>query len=151
MTQKNPPMATVSQVPTTLRGGVESPFVIDAVAALLDGRPDDARAQLAAGAGATSWAAVAHRVEVAGRNLAAEVFDGAALAELEASALGAVDDESVAAAEVLSGWWERGTTADIDLEEDVLDIRSSQERLWAALVAVAWSVERSGFPPEVIA
>lgn len=141
---------TSTEVSETLQG-IETPHVIDSVDALLAGRAHEARQCLAAAASATSWAAVAHRLEVAGRNIAGEVVSRSALADLEASALAEHVDGSVEPADVLAGWWQGHTVADIDLHAETVDLSAEQDRIWTALVVVAWAIDRAGFPPQVIA
>ncbi|MFP5578459.1 MAG: hypothetical protein ACLGIZ_09500 [Acidimicrobiia bacterium] len=141
-----------------LASGPESPFVVDALDSLLDGRGADARRQLGAGAAATSWADVLHRLDVAGRALALDAalegcdagVDAARVAALAASC--GVDPLPSGTAHILDAWCRGdGVPVTVDLTADELDAEPESERAWAATVVLSWLVDRSGFPPQVVA
>lgn len=148
----------MSETSGALASGPESPFVVDALDSLLDGRGADARHQLAAGAAATSWADVLHRLDVAGRALA---FDAAlegcdpAIDAVRVAALAAscgVDPLPSGTGHILGAWCRgEGVPVTIDLTTGELDAEAEPDRAWAATVVLAWLVDRSGFPPQVVA
>ena len=119
-----------------LVNGPESRFVIEALEALEDGDDALAEASLAAGAVATSWAAVLRRLDVAGRALLADDPDATQQAPV------GVVIERWAAGE--------GVPASVDLTTGAVDARTDAERAWDGLAALGWLVARSGFPPQVV-
>ena len=141
-----------------LASGPESRFVVDALSSVLDGRGPDGRSELTAGADATSWAAVLHRLDVAGRALAFE----AAIAPCDlpadtgraatfAAARG-VDPLPVGIDRILDAWCRGdGVPVTIDLTTGEVDVVPEPDRAWAATLVLAWLVDRSGFPPQVVA
>lgn len=141
-----------------LASGPESPYVVDALASVLDGRGDDARHELSAGATRTSWADVLHRLDVAGRALALDAAiepgevptDAARVAALAASC--GVDPLPAGTGQILAAWCRGdGVPATIDLTTGQVDAVSEADRAWAATLVLAWLVDRSGFPPQVVA
>ncbi len=130
--------------------GPETPFVVGAVAHLLDGDLVRARMALLRGADAVGWHAIALRLDVAGHALLVDAGlwdppdaagDGSArrgdivlLPGLDTSTW-SVDE----AADVLERWT-TGTTAPAPLN-----------RIWTSLGVVAWLIDRAGYPPEVVA
>ena len=151
-------MSEMSEAGGALASGPESRFVVDALDSVLDGRAADARHELDAGAAATSWADVLHRVDVAGRALAFDAaldgcdpaVDTARVAVLAASC--GVDPLPTGTGQILGAWCRGdGVPATIDLITGELDAEPESDRAWAATVVLAWLVERSGFPPQVVA
>lgn len=142
----------------TLASGPESRFVVDALDAVLAGAADVGRQTLLHGASATGWAALLHRLDVAGRALALDAglrpADAPACAA-EVAALAAssgVRNLPPGVTEVLASWSRgRGLPVPIDLSEGSIDVVPEPDRAEAACLALAWLVERSGFPPQVVA
>jgi hypothetical protein len=143
-------------------GGVlaspESRYVIDAVGSVLDGVAAGGHDCLTAGAAATSWAAVLHRLDVAGRALALDAGIEAAdapmlAADVASLALAARADPSPDGIdEVLAAWSDgRSIPVPIDLTSDAVDPVAEHERAFAGCLVLAWLVDRSGFPPQVVA
>jgi len=142
----------------TLASGPESRHVVDALGSLLAGAGDDGRRHLEDGARATSWAAVLHRIDVAGRALTLD----AGLAPGDAGA-GAEEVAQLAAdagvarrppgiEDVLAAWSRgEGVPVAVDLAAGSVDAVPDDERALGACLALAWLVDRSGFPPEVVA
>ena len=128
-----------------LHNGPESSYVIDAVDAMLRRDVVAARLALIAGAEATGWEAIAHRLEVAGRALAVDagLRDGhdadhiVLLPDLDTSSWSQVRHD---AADVLSRW----IADEPDADEAAVD------RVWSALALVTWLVDRAGYPPQVV-
>ncbi len=148
----------MSETEGALASGPESRYVVDALSSVRDGHAPDGRNELVAGAHATSWAAVLHRLDVAGRALVldagltpADVPAGAvqvaALATTSGVASLPVGTDAVLAA------WSRGdgVPVDIDLTTGEVDVEPGADRAWSAALVLAWLVERSGYPPQVIA
>lgn len=151
-------MSELSETGGALASGPESPFVVDALDSVLDGRCGDARAELSAGAATTSWADVLHRIDVAGRALAFDAAlepceaatDAARVAALAATC--GVDPLPPGTAQVLQAWCRGdGMPVTIDLTTGELDAVPESDRAWASTLVLAWLVERSGFPPQVVA
>jgi hypothetical protein len=148
----------MSDVGGAITSGPESRYVIDAVGSVLDGIAAGGHDCLAAGAAATSWAAVLHRLDVAGRALALD----AGIAPADAPSL-AADVASLALAahadptpdgldEVLAAWsGGRGIPVPVDLTSGAVDPVAEDERAFAGCLVLAWLVDRSGFPPQVVA
>lgn len=141
-----------------LTSGPESRFVVDALDSVLDGDGAAARAELVTGAEATSWADVLHRLDVAGRALALdadlESSDAPVWAEHVAAVAGAagVDRLPAGTAEILAAWCRgAGVPVAVDLTTGQVDAEPEADRAWAAALVLAWLVERSGFPPQVVA
>ena len=148
----------MSETGAALASGPESGFVVGALDSVLDGRCADARGQLVAGADVTSWADVLHRLDVAGRALAFDAAlqpcdresDAAHVAALAASC--GVDPLPVGTTAILDAWCQgAGVPVDIDLTTGEVDAVPEPDRAWAATLVLAWLVERSGFPPQVVA
>lgn len=136
-------MSDLSEAAGALVNGPESRHVVAALEALLDGDRDAARHALDHGAEISSWAAVTHRLDVAGRALAAD--DPAP----PPPPVGEVGAE--AAATVFDAWVRgEGLPVSIDLTSDHADPGSSADRAWAGLGVLAALVDRSGFPPQVV-
>lgn len=133
-----------------LVNGPESPYVVAAVESLLDGDREAAREVIHDGARATSWAALAHRLDVAGRALAADVDDDADVADVaERAATGDADADEARA--VLAAWRHGGGLAvAVDLTTGDVDVRPEADRVWSASRVLAQLVERSGFPAQVV-
>jgi hypothetical protein len=132
-----------------LENGPETPFVVEAVDALLRSDVVAARLALIEGAEATSWAAIAHRLDVAGHALAVDAGlhvpadddpgrdEILLLPGLDTSSWAA--DEGSAVAGLIARWTTDDQPADLPLEQ-----------VWSTLVVVSWMVERAGFPAEVV-
>jgi len=142
----------------TLASGPESRYVVDALGHLLDGDAPAARATLDAGAALTSWASVLHRLDVAGRALALDagiepVDAGRWSRQVESLAAGArAEPVPEGVAEVLAAWSAgRGVPVAVDLTAGTVDRVDEDERAFAAALVLAWLVEVSGFPPQVVA
>jgi hypothetical protein len=141
-----------------LASGPESPFVVDAVGSILDGAGEEGRARIAAGAEATSWAAVLHRLDVAGRALAIDAAlqpsDTGTWTEHVAALAGRAHVHPLPAGipDVLGAWSRgEGVPVSVDLAAESIDTSPEDSRAWAAALVLAWLVERSGFPPQVVA
>ncbi len=129
-----------------LTNGPETRYVIDAIDALLRSDVVAARLALIDGADATSWAAVAHRLDVAGHALAVDagwvtghdVVDDTivVLPGLDTSSWSPGHDDDVKG---LVGRWSNGVDAELSID-----------RVWSLLNVVTWLVERAGFPAEVV-
>lgn len=148
----------MSETGAALASGPESRYVVDALDSVLAGRCADARDDLVAGARSTSWADVLHRLDVAGRALAfdaamegrADPSDPSRVAALAASC--GVDPLPSGTDEILDAWGRGdGVPVCIDLTTDEVDDEPESDRAWAATLVLAWLVERSGFPPQVVA
>jgi hypothetical protein len=155
---KVPAVTDLSDTSGTLASGPESRFVVDALGRLLDGDGSGVRDQLAAGAGATSWAAVLHRLDVAGRALALDAgldpADAARWARRgEALATSArLDPVPAGLDQVVAAWSSgQGAPACIDLTTEAVDATPEDERALAACTVLAVLVDASGFPPQVVA
>ncbi|HEX4903024.1 MAG TPA: hypothetical protein VFV42_09465 [Acidimicrobiales bacterium] len=142
----------------TLASGPESHFVVDALGFLLDGRPDAAVDELAEGAQATSWAAVLHRLDVAGRALALDAglqpgdAPGAVLRVAALAAASGVDPLPRRIDHVLAAWSEgRGIPVDVDLDVGSVDPLDDGQRALGACLVLAWLVDHLGYPPQVVA
>jgi hypothetical protein len=148
----------MSEMEGALASGPESRFVVGALASVLDGHGPAGRDELVAGATATSWAAVLHRVDVAGRALAldagltpADAFHCAPHVAAFAAACG-VNPLPAGTGATLEAWCRGdGVPVAIDLTTGQLDAEPEMSRAWAAALVLAWLVERSGFPPQVVA
>ncbi len=141
-----------------LASGPESRFVVDALSSVLDGHGPAGRDELAAGAAATSWASVLHRLDVAGRALALDARlapDDVPVAIARVAALAAtagIDHLPSGTGAILQAWVRGdGVSVGIDLTTDRVDIEPEAERAWAATLVLAWLVEDSGYPPQVVA
>lgn len=142
--------------------GPETRFVIDAVDALMRSDVVGARLALIEGADATSWSAIAHRLDVVGHALAVDAGlrsgdngvdadhpadkDGAPAALDEILLLPGLDTSSWAVphtefAEALIRRW--------STESDRNDL--PLDRVWSTLAVVTWLVERGGYPAQVVA
>jgi hypothetical protein len=148
----------MSETGGALASGPESRFVVDALDSVLDGDGTSALAELVAGARATSWADVLHRLDVAGRALALDAAlassDAAAWAEqIALLAVGAgVDPLPGGTTDILAAWCRGdGLPVAVDLTNGEVDAVPETDRAWAAALVLAWLVQRSGFPPQVVA
>lgn len=148
----------MSETGGALASGPESRFVVDALDSVLDGAAASAHAELVAGAAATSWADVLHRLDVAGRALALDAAlapaDAPRWAEHVAALAGAAGVQALpdGTGAILAAWSRGdGLPVAIDLTTEQVDPASEDERAWAAALVLAWLVERSGFPPQVVA
>ena len=147
----------MSETGAALARGPESRYVVDALDSVLDGRCGDARDGLEAGAARTSWADVLHRLDVAGRALAFDAAlrpcnaaDAAGVAALAATR--GVDPLPQGTSETLDAWCRGdGVSVTVDLTTGEVDTEPEADRAWAATIVLAWLVERSGFPPQVVA
>ncbi len=134
----------------TLVNGPESGHVVDAVGALLDGRTWEAREALRTGAESSSWAAVLHRLDVAGRALVSDAAADEGADEVVA-ALAATEGTTPADRDLLVRWRDGdGIAASIDLLNDEVELTDDHDRAWHALGLLAWLVDRAGFPAEVV-
>lgn len=135
----------MSEPAGALANGPESRYVVVALDALLAGDEDRARQALDDGARATSWAAVTHRLDVAGRALAGDE-------ELPGSPRPTVvdtDPESVAA--VFDAWLNgTGLSVTVDLTTGDVAPAAPEEQAWLGLVVLGSLLDRSGFPPQVV-
>lgn len=135
-----------------LENGPETPFVVEAVDALLRSDVVAARLALIEGAEATSWSAIAHRLDVAGHALAVDAglrvpdaHDDDRSGDDEILLLPGLDtsswaaDQGNTAAELIARWTTDDEPAELPLEQ-----------VWSTLVLVTWMVERAGFPAEVV-
>jgi hypothetical protein len=128
----------------SLSNGPESPFVVEAVDAVLTGDVTRARASLIAAADAASWEAVAHRLDVVGRALA-----------LDAGLSSDDDDEIVLLPDLDTSSWVAGSAADAAVllsrwsNADTAD-ELSTDLVWPSLAVVAWLVDRAGYPAQVV-
>lgn len=147
----------MSDTGAALASGPESPFVVAAIGSLLDGDAAGARSQLLSGAAATSWRAVLHRIDVAGRALAldAELHPDhvptwrTKVVELAHDA--GLDAIPAAVGDVLDAW-SRGDDVSVVIDLDRAEVTVGEDpRAWAAGLVLAWLVDRSGFPPQVVA
>ncbi len=135
-----------------------SRVVVEALGSVLDGDAATARDRLLAGAEATSWAAVLRRLDVAGRALtldAAIAPSGARAWMAHVAALAAaagVDPLPSGISDVLVAWSRGdGIPVQVDLTTDQVGVVPEAERAWAAMLVLACLVDRSGFPPQVVA
>jgi hypothetical protein len=141
-----------------LASGPESRYVVDALTGLLDGSPRAASAQLGAGASATSWASVLHRLDVAGRALALDAglmpADAPATA-LRVAALAAatgVDPLPASIDGVVAAWTRgEGIPVSVDLSGGAVDTLPDDERAFGACLVLAHLVDQAGYPPQVVA
>lgn len=155
----NPSSVTeMSDLDGALARGPESSYVIAAVGAVLDGDGRSGLDHLLDGARATSWTGVVHRLDVAGRALALDAGlrpadVPAVVAHVAALAAGAgVDPLPGGVVEVLRAWSAgEGIPVAVDLQRQRVDLAPDSSRAWAACLVLGWLVERSGFPPEVVA
>ena len=136
----------------------ESRFVVDALGSVLEGDAAASRASLAEGAEATSWAAVLRRLDVAGRALtldAAIAPSGARAWSAHVAALAAgagIDPLPSGTVDVLVAWSRgEGVPVQIDLTTDQVGAAPESESAWVAVLVLACLVDRSGFPPQVVA
>ncbi len=122
--------------------GPESRHVIEAVDALLRDDLGTARAIVRRGSETLGWRPVAHRLDVAGRNLVADAdlgVDGPGVIDALPELIGChwiEAGELYWVSAVLVTWCEGGA---ID-----------HDQLWTALLALGWLVDRAGFPAEVV-
>jgi len=142
----------------TLASGPESRFVVDALGCLLDGSADGATRTLGAGAAATSWAAVLHRLDVAGRALTLDAGllpADAAVTTRSVAALAAsvgVDPLPPGVDEVVAAWTRGdGLPVGVDLPARAVDVVGEDVRALGACVVLAWLVDHGGYPPQVVA
>ncbi len=134
-----------------LRNGPESSHVVAAVEAALRGDADGATRALADGAATTSWSAVLHRLDVAGRALAADDDPGRQPGSAAAPLCELLDADPDGAEGVRAAWRSGGgVDVAVDLESGRVDLRDEAERARIGLAALADLVERSGFPAEVV-
>jgi len=155
---KGSPVTDLSGTGGALASGPESRYVVDALGHLLEGAATPARATLDAGAALTSWAAVLHRLDVAGRALALDagldpIDAGRWTRQVEALAARAgVDPVPNGIDEVLAAWSAGdGVPVCIDLTSGAVDEVAEDDRAFVACLALAWLVDVSGFPPQVVA
>jgi hypothetical protein len=141
-----------------LASAPESRFVVDALGSVLDGDGAAARGLLIAGAEATSWTAVLRRLDVAGRALALDAAiapSGAPAWSVHVAALAAsagVDPLPPGVSEVLVAWSRGdGVPVQIDLTTDQVGAAPEADSAWVAALVLACLVDRSGFPPQVVA
>ncbi|MFP5321080.1 MAG: hypothetical protein ACLGIC_04450 [Acidimicrobiia bacterium] len=150
-------MTDLSGTGGTLASGPESRYVVDALGHILDGSATAGRASLDAGAALTSWAAILRRLDVAGRALALDAgldpLDSARWARQVAALAAAASCETPeCVAEVLAAWSAGiGLPVAIDLVADAVDAVAEDDRAFAACLVLAWLVDVSGFPPQVVA
>lgn len=137
-------MSELSASADSLTNGPESPFVVDAVDAVLTGDATRARAALIEAAEVASWEAVAHRLDVVGRALALDAGlsddtgdDIVLLPDLDTSSW--VGGDATDAAALLRRW--SSAEAGDDLSTDLV---------WPSLAIVAWLVDRAGYPAQVV-
>lgn len=142
----------------TLASGPESHFVVDALGSLLDGQVAVASGHLAAGAAATSWAAVLHRLDVAGRALTLDASllpADAATTAVRVAALAAsagVDPLPSGIDEVVAAWTRGdGVPVSVDLPAGSVDVVREDARALGACLVLAWLVDHGGYPPQVVA
>jgi len=142
----------------TLASGPESHHVVDALGAILDGEGEAARLHLEVGATVTSWATMLHRLDVAGRALAldaglAPADAGPCALEVAFLAIGAGVRRLPAGIQDALAAWSRGEglPATVDLATEQIDLVPDDQRALGACLAVAWLVDRAGFPPQVVA
>lgn len=142
----------------TLASGAESPFVVDALECLLDGRAAEAHRSLAEGAAATGWAAVLHRLDVAGRALALDAgllpedVPGAAVRVAALAASAGVDPLPPGIDEVVAAWARgEGVPVSVDLRAASVDPVTEDARALGACLVLAWLVDHGGYPPQVVA
>ncbi len=127
-----------------LENGPETPYVVAAVDALLRSDIVGARLALIDGADATSWEAVAHRLDVAGHALAVDAGFHAPDSD-DVVLLPGLDTSSWAhrgagAAELIARWAHGQRAEGLPLD-----------CVWPSVTLVAWLVERAGYPAEVVA
>lgn len=155
---KHPSVTEMSESGGALASGPESSFVVAALGSILDGDAGTGRRHLDAGAEATSWTAVLHRLDVAGRALAldaelvpTDVPDHVVDVRALARAAGEVDPPPGLG--VVLRAWSRGDGVPVSVDLDRGEVDTTPERLqgWAAGLVLAWLVDRSGFPPQVVA
>lgn len=127
-----------------LENGPETPYVVAAIDALLRADVVGARLALIDGAEATSWEAVAHRLDVAGHALAIDAGleiprsdDVVLLPGLDTSSWAEHHDDGAVA--LLARWTDGVGSGGIPLDH-----------LWPSLSLVAWLVDRAGYPAEVV-
>lgn len=154
---KDAVVTEMSDTGPALVSGPEAPFVVAAIGSILDGDAAAGHDLLLRGAEATSWPAVLHRLDVAGRALAvdAELHPDhvptwrTKVAELAHDA--GLDAIPPAVGEVLAAW-SRGEDVAVVIDLELAEVQVGEDpRAWAAGLVLAWLVERSGFPPEVVA
>jgi len=154
---KHAVVTEMSDTGAALASGPESPFVVAAIGSILDGDAAAAHTHLLEGAQVTSWPAVLHRIDVAGRALAmdAELHPDhvptwrTKVAELAHDA--GLDAIPAAVGDVLAAW-SRGEDVSVVIDLDRATVHVDEDpRAWAAGLVLAWLVERSGFPPQVVA
>lgn len=148
----------MSEPGSALASGPESRYVVDALDSVLDHRCADARRELQAGADTTSWADVLHRLDVAGRALAFDAAiapcdlptDSVRVATLAATC--GVDPLPSGTDRILEAWCRGdGVPVTVDLTTGEVDAEPEADRAWAATLVLTWLVDRSGFPPQVVA
>lgn len=151
-----PRVTDLSGTGGTLASGPESRYVVAAIGHVLEGSGSAGRASLDAGAARTSWAAVLHRIDVAGRALALDA--GLDPADARRWSLQVAATADAAGCEVpggvdavLAAWSAgEGVPVAIDLLAGSVDRLPEDDRAFAACLVLAWLVEVSGFPPEVV-
>lgn len=122
--------------------GPESRLVIEAVDALTRGERDTARTIVRKAVEAVGWQAVGHRLDVAGRNLTIDAdisVDGPGVVDALPELIGChwvESGELYWVSAVLATWCEAGAV--------------ESDQLWSATLALAWLVDRAGFPAEVV-
>lgn len=131
----------------TFTNGPESPFVVDAIDAMLRDDLTAARDALLRAADVAGWRAVAHRIDVAGRALTLdagytpdtvpEELD--LVPEVIATTLRRTDAD---VPELLGRWCEPDT--------QTTATSPSVEAVWPSLAMLAWLVDQAGFPAEVV-
>lgn len=135
-------VSELSDFPSGLANGPESRHVVAGVDALLEGDILRARFALIEAAEVAGWTAVAHRLDVAGRALAADAgigVDGPGLVDALPELIGCawVDAAGVADVSAVLATWVEGETIEL-------------ASMWAAMRALGWLVQRAGFPAAVV-
>ena len=138
-------MSELSGSAGSLTNGPESPFVVDAVDAVLTGDANRARAALIEAAEVASWEAVAHRLDVVGRALALD----AGLSSDDAG------DEIVLLPDLDTSSWIAGNASDAAVLLSRWSSAEARDELstdlvWPSLAVVAWLVDRAGYPAQVV-
>lgn len=151
-------VSEMSQSGGALASGPESRYVVDALTCLLDGSSDAASSQLGAGASATSWASILHRLDVAGRALTLDAgllpsdAPTTALRVVALAAAAGVDPLPPGIDEVVAAWTRgEGIPVSVDLSGGAVDMLPDDERALGACLVLAHLVDQAGYPPQVVA
>lgn len=128
-----------------LENGPESKFVVRAIDAILRSDIVAARMALIDAAEIVGWPAIAHRLDVVGHALLADVGMTEETVPLEIDlvpeAVAATVETSGAGAHDLLARWCHGVD-----EVDALPL----DEVWPSLALLAWLVDQAGFPAEVV-